>query len=114
MLEYPIKADLALISGLKADRWGNVVYRETARNFGPVMATAAATTVVQVDEIVERGSLDPESVVTPGIFVDRVVAVGERRWLRDGGFVGGVTVEGEPLPAPDTGSDPATAKEAAK
>ena len=114
VLEYPIKADLALISGLKADRWGNVVYRETARNFGPVMATAAATTVVQVDEIVELGSLDPESVVTPGIFVDRVVAVGERRWLRDGGFVGGVTVEGEPLPAPDTGSDPATAKEAAK
>lgn len=94
VLEYPIAADYALISGLRADRWGNVVYRETARNFGPVMASAATTTIVQVDEVVPLGSLDPESVVTPGIFVDRVVAVGERSWLRAGTFVGGVDVEG--------------------
>lgn len=94
VLEYPISADFALISALKGDRWGNLVYRETARNFGPVMATAASTTIVQVDGIVELGSLDPEAVVTPGIFVDRVVEVGERRWLRDGVFVGGVDLEG--------------------
>ncbi|GAA3670131.1 3-oxoacid CoA-transferase subunit A [Microbacterium marinilacus] len=99
VLEYPIKADVALISALKGDRWGNLVYRETARNFGPIMATAAATTIVQVDETVELGALDPEAVVTPGIFVDRVVAVGARRWLRDGGFVGGVDIEGRPLAA---------------
>ncbi|GAA5036791.1 3-oxoacid CoA-transferase subunit A [Microbacterium fluvii] len=97
LLEYPIKADFALISALKADRWGNLVYRETARNFGPIMATAATTTIVQVDEVVELGSLDPEAVVTPGIFVDRVVAVGERRWLQEGAFVGGVDIEGRPL-----------------
>ncbi|KQZ85816.1 3-oxoadipate CoA-transferase [Microbacterium sp. Root166] len=100
VLEYPIRADFALISALKSDRWGNLVYRETARNFGPIMATAATTTVVQVDEVVPLGSLDPESVVTPGIFVDRVVAVGPRAWLRDGGFVGGVDVEGRPAAAP--------------
>jgi 3-oxoadipate CoA-transferase alpha subunit len=88
LLEYPIRADWALISAFQADRWGNLVYRKTARNFGPVMASAARTTVVQVDEIVELGSLDPEAVVTPGLFVDRVVAVGERAWLRDGQFVG--------------------------
>lgn len=96
-LEYPLKADFALISGLAADRWGNLVFRETARNFGPIMATAATTTVAQVDEIVELGSIDPERVVTPGIFVDRVVAVGERDWLRDGEFVGGVDVNGDAL-----------------
>jgi 3-oxoadipate CoA-transferase alpha subunit len=88
LLEYPIRADWALISAFQADRWGNLVYRKTARNFGPVMASAARTTVVQVDEIVELGSLDPEAVVTPGLFVDRVVAVGQRAWLRDGQFVG--------------------------
>jgi 3-oxoadipate CoA-transferase, alpha subunit len=96
-LEYPIRADFALISARWADRWGNLVYRETARNFGPIMATAATTTVVQVDEIVPLGALDPETVVTPGIFVDRVVAVGGRRWVEDGAFVGGVDVEGRPL-----------------
>ncbi|MGO1769161.1 MAG: 3-oxoacid CoA-transferase subunit A [Microbacterium sp.] len=97
VLEYPIRADVALVSALKGDRWGNLVFRETARNFGPIMATAAARCIVQVDEIVELGSIDPETVVTPGIFVDRVVAVGERRWLDGGVFVGGVTLEGEPL-----------------
>jgi len=97
VLEYPIKADYALVSGLRADRWGNVVYRKTARNFGPIMASAATTTIVQVDEIVPLGDLDPEAIVTPGIFVDRVVAVGERPWLRHGEFVGGVDLEGLPL-----------------
>lgn len=99
LLEYPIHADFALISGLKADRWGNIVFRETARNFGPIMATAAATTVVQVDEIVPLGDIDPETVATPGIFVDRVVALGELAWLKNGEFVGGVDIEGRPIEA---------------
>lgn len=97
VLEYPITADVALISARAADRWGNLVYRETARNFGPIMATAATCSVVQVDEIVPLGSLDPETVVTPGLFVDRVVAVGRRAWLGDDGFIGGVDIEGRPL-----------------
>lgn len=97
VLEYPIVADYALISARKADRWGNLVYRETARNFGPIMAAAANTTIAQADEVVSLGDLDPETVVTPGIFVDRVVAVGERRWLQDGEFVGGVDLEGKAL-----------------
>ncbi|MGW9112585.1 3-oxoacid CoA-transferase subunit A [Microbacterium sp. NPDC055683] len=99
VLEYPIRADVALVSAYRADRWGNLVFRETARNFGPIMATAATTTIVQVDEVVPLGSLDPETVVTPGIFVDRVVAVGERAWLQDGVFVGGVSIEGAPIGA---------------
>ena len=103
VLEFPIRADFALISALKGDRWGNLVYRETARNFGPIMATAAATTIAQVDEIVPLGSLDPEAVVTPGIFVSSVVAVGERLWLDGGRFVGGVDVEGRPLEAASAG-----------
>ncbi|HET7415713.1 MAG TPA: 3-oxoacid CoA-transferase subunit A [Arthrobacter sp.] len=73
VLEYPIKADFALIKALKADRWGNLIYRKTARNFGPIMAAAATTTVAQVDEVVELGGLDPEAVITPGIYVDRVL-----------------------------------------
>src|SRR5215216_4128616 len=73
VLEHPIRGDLALVKAHVADTRGNLVYRKTARNFGPVMATAATTTVVQVDRIVEAGQIDPESVVTPGIFVDRVV-----------------------------------------
>jgi 3-oxoadipate CoA-transferase, alpha subunit len=97
VLEYPIRADFALISALRGDRWGNLVYRKTARNFGPIMATAAAITIAQVDEIVPLGSLDPETIVTPGVYVNRVVAVGQRRWLHDGDFVGGVTVEGDAL-----------------
>jgi 3-oxoadipate CoA-transferase alpha subunit len=97
VLEYPIRADVALISARAADRWGNLVYRETARNFGPIMAAAARVTIAQVDEIVPLGDLDPEAVVTPGLYVDRVVAVGERPWLRDGVFVGGVDIEGQPL-----------------
>jgi 3-oxoadipate CoA-transferase, alpha subunit len=78
VLEYPIKGDVALIKAHLADQTGNLVYRKTARNFGPVMATAAATTVVQVHDVVEPGGIDPEVVVTPGIFVDRVVAVPDR------------------------------------
>lgn len=96
VLEYPIRADFALISALRADRWGNLVFRETARNFGPIMATAATTTIVQVDEVVPLGALGPETVVTPGIFVDRVVATGPRAWLQAGEFVGGVDIEGRP------------------
>ena len=89
VLEYPLRADVALISALHADPRGNLVYRKTARNFGPIMAAAATTTIAQVDSIVELGALDPEAVVTPGIYVDQVVAVGERPWLRDGEFIGG-------------------------
>lgn len=73
VLEYPIKGDVALIGAHRADRMGNLVYRKTARNFGPVMATAATTVIAQVREIVETGAIDPETVVTPGIYVDRVV-----------------------------------------
>lgn len=73
VLEYPIHADFALIKARAGDRWGNLVYRKAARNFGPIMAMAARTTIVQVSEIVELGALDPEIVVTPGIFVNRVV-----------------------------------------
>lgn len=75
VLEYPLKADFALIKALKADRWGNLVYDKTGRNFGPIMAAAARCTIAQVSEIVRLGELDPEAVVTPGIFVQRVVTV---------------------------------------
>lgn len=84
LLEYPIKGDVALISAHRADGQGNLVYRKTARNFGPVMATAAATTIVQVDEIVPTGTLDPEAVVTPSIYVDRVVQVAARHYTVEG------------------------------
>jgi 3-oxoadipate CoA-transferase alpha subunit len=76
VLEYPIHADFALIAADRGDRWGNLVYRKTARNFGPVMAAAARCTIAQVREIVPLGALDPEAVVTPGIYVRRVVATG--------------------------------------
>lgn len=75
VLEYPIGADVALISAQAADPMGNLVYHKTARNFGPVMATAAATTIVQVRQLRPLGGMDPESVITPSIFVDRVVQV---------------------------------------
>lgn len=77
-LEYPIHADYALIRADRGDRWGNLVYRKTARNFGPIMATAARCTIAEVREIVPLGALDPECVVTPGIFVDRLVADARR------------------------------------
>ena len=73
VLEYPIRADYALIKADRADRWGNLVYRKTARNFGPIMASAAKCTIAQVREVVGLGGLDPEAIVTPGIFVQRIV-----------------------------------------
>ena len=73
VLEYPLKGDVAFVLAKAADRWGNLIYNKSARNFGPVMAPAADLTVVQVHEIVELGTLDPEAIVTPSIFVDRVV-----------------------------------------
>jgi len=80
VFETALHADFALIKARAADRWGNLVYRKTARNFGPAMAMAATCSVVQVDEVVELGALDPEIIVTPGIFVQRVVRVtGDRR-----------------------------------
>jgi len=75
VFETPLAADFALIRALRADRYGNLVYRKAARNFGPVMATAAKTTIAQVSEIVEIGEIDPETVVTPGIFVKHVALV---------------------------------------
>ena len=75
VLESPLHADVALIKALKGDRWGNLVYRKTARNFGPIMAMAAKTAIVQVSEVVPLGALDPEHIVTPGIFVQRIVEV---------------------------------------
>ncbi|MGH6989008.1 MAG: 3-oxoacid CoA-transferase subunit A [Stellaceae bacterium] len=76
VLERPLKGDVALIKALKADRWGNLIYRKSARNFNPVMAMAADLVVAEVKEIVPLGSLDPETIVTPSIFVDRIVEVG--------------------------------------
>ncbi len=76
VLESPIHADFALIKALKGDRWGNLVYRKAARNFGPIMAMAAKCTIAQVDEVVPLGGLDPEVIVTPGIFVQRIVQTG--------------------------------------
>ena len=76
LLEYPIKGDVALIGAYLGDRMGNLVYRKTARNFGPVMATAAALTIAEVHRVVEIGQIDPEVVVTPGIFVDRILDLG--------------------------------------
>ena len=85
VLEFPIHADFALIRAERGDRWGNLTYRMTARNFGPIMATAAKVTVATVHELVPLGSLDPEAVVTPGLYVKRVVQVA-RVSTRAGGF----------------------------
>ena len=85
VLEMPIHGDVALIRAEKGDRWGNLVYRKAARNFGPVMATAARLTVATVHEVVELGALDPESVVTPGIFVSKIVRI-DRVATEAGGF----------------------------
>jgi 3-oxoadipate CoA-transferase alpha subunit len=73
VLESPIHADFALIKAHRGDRWGNLVYRKTARNFGPIMAMAAKVAIAQVSDLAELGELDPENIVTPGIFVQRVV-----------------------------------------
>jgi len=85
VLESPIHADYALIKAERGDRWGNLTYRMTARNFGPVMAMAAKTTVASVHEVVDLGALDPETIVTPGLFVQRVVRVPRAR-TSAGGF----------------------------
>ena len=85
VLEYPIHADFALIKAEKGDRWGNLTYRKSARNFGPVMAAAAKRTVASVYEVVELGALDPESIVTPGIYVSHVVQV-PRQATQGAGF----------------------------
>ncbi len=78
VLEHPIHADLALIKAERADRWGNLTYRKSARNFGPIMAMAATRTVVEVSDVVPLGAMDPETIVTPGIFVHAVVPVARR------------------------------------
>jgi 3-oxoadipate CoA-transferase alpha subunit len=88
VLEYPIKGDVALIKAFRADTLGNLVYRKTARNFGPVMATAAKITVVQVRKIVQPGGIDPEVVITPGIFVDRIVQIAGVSPLAEAGAAG--------------------------
>lgn len=75
VLEHPIRGDYALVKAQRSDGVGNLVYRKTARNFGPIMAAAATTTVVQVSDVVDTGALDPETVITPGLYVDRVVTV---------------------------------------
>ena len=85
VFESPLHADYAFIKAERGDRWGNLTYRMTARNFGPVMAMAAKTTVATVHEIVPLGSLDPEAVVTPGIFVQRIVRI-DRVATSAGGF----------------------------
>jgi len=85
VLEYPIYGDVALIKAEQGDRWGNLTYRKSARNFGPVMATAAKFTVATVHEVVELGQLDPEAIVTPGIYVSKVVPI-ERVATQAGGF----------------------------
>jgi 3-oxoadipate CoA-transferase alpha subunit len=77
VLEFPIRADVALVKAYRADAVGNLVYRKTARNFGPIMAAAALRTIAEVDEVVPAGGLDPEAVVTPGIFVEAVVVIDE-------------------------------------
>jgi 3-oxoadipate CoA-transferase alpha subunit len=85
VLEYPIHGDVALIKAEAGDRWGNLVYRKAARNFGPVMAMAARRTIATVHDIVELGTLDPEAIVTPGIFVNKIVQI-DRVATQAGGF----------------------------
>jgi 3-oxoadipate CoA-transferase alpha subunit len=85
VLEYPIHGDVALIKAEAGDRWGNLVFRKAARNFGPVMAMAARRTIATVHDIVELGALDPESIVTPGIFVSKIVRI-DRVATQAGGF----------------------------
>nr|WP_315182310.1 3-oxoacid CoA-transferase subunit A [uncultured Albidiferax sp.] len=85
VLEYPIHGDVALIKAETGDRWGNLVYRKAARNFGPVMAMAARRTIATVHDIVELGALDPETIVTPGIFVNKIVQI-DRVATQAGGF----------------------------
>ncbi|SCK28999.1 3-oxoadipate CoA-transferase, alpha subunit [Variovorax sp. HW608] len=85
VLEYPIRGDVALIKAERGDRWGNLTYRKAARNFGPVMAMASSRTIATVHEIAELGEMDPETIVTPGIFVHRIVKI-DRVATQAGGF----------------------------
>ena len=85
VFEEPIHGDLALIKAERGDRWGNLTYRKAARNFGPVMATAAQKTVATVHDIVELGALDPETIITPGLFVSKIVQI-PRVATQAGGF----------------------------
>jgi 3-oxoadipate CoA-transferase alpha subunit len=85
VLEYPIRGDVALIKAERGDRWGNLTYRKAARNFGPVMAMASQRTIATVHDIVDLGELDPESIVTPGIFVKSIVRI-DRVATQAGGF----------------------------
>ena len=73
MFEKPLHADFAFVKGWKGDRFGNLVYRRTARNFNPMMATAATVTIAEVEQLVEPGQIDPDHVVTPGIFVQHII-----------------------------------------
>jgi len=84
VLEYPLAADFALIKAERGDRWGNLSYRMTARNFGPIMAAAATTAIASVHEVVELGEMDPEAVVTPGIYIQRVVQIPRASTLAGG------------------------------
>jgi 3-oxoadipate CoA-transferase alpha subunit len=88
VLEYPIRGDVALVGAWQGDRWGNLLYRETSRNFNPLMAAAATTAIAQVDRIAELGELDPEAIGSPALYIDRLVVVPERPWMHDGVFVG--------------------------
>jgi len=85
VLEYPIHGDVALIKAERGDRWGNLTYRMTARNFGPSMAMACKQTIASVHEIMELGGLDPEAIITPAIFVSKIVKI-ERQATQAGGF----------------------------
>ena len=85
VLEYPIYGDVALIKAERGDRWGNLLFRKAARNFGPVMAMGAKRTIASVHEIAELGEFDPESIVTPGIFVSKIVKI-DRVATQGGGF----------------------------
>jgi 3-oxoadipate CoA-transferase alpha subunit len=92
VLEFPLHGDMALVKAERGDRWGNLVYRKSARNYGPTMASAAKVTIAQVYDIVELGKLDPECIVTPGIFVTRVVKVARKeRKVPAGGVTRGAS-----------------------
>jgi 3-oxoadipate CoA-transferase alpha subunit len=93
VLEYPLHGDVALVKAERGDRWGNLVYHKSARNYGPTMASAAKLTIAQVYEIAELGGLDPECIVTPGIFVTRVVKVPRKggKWAPSGSVTRGIS-----------------------